>query len=30
MPASRTTADRIGNAPFMIIVWTAKLSEVTL
>ena len=29
MPASSTTADRIGSTPFMIIVCTAKLSEVT-
>ncbi len=29
MPASSTTAERIGSSPFMIIVWTAKLSAVT-
>ena len=28
MPPSSTAADRIGSAPFMIIVWTAKLSAV--
>jgi hypothetical protein len=28
MPTSSTAADKIGNAPFMIIDWTAKLSAV--
>ena len=28
MPASSTIAERIGSSPFMIMVWTAKLSAV--